>query len=413
MIEQNYADPVSSEKAIYQGAIPGMLRMLDPHTVFFDRDQFQQLQEMEQSISKGFGSIVSLLRRSQRIWGRIVTVSGVVAAFRRSAVFDVGGFSPNMPTEDIELTWKLQKRHYDVRYEPRAIVWMTVPRSWHALFRQRLRWAREQIDPVLDEAGRDRARFPLINFWAWHVKESREAAEREARIWLTVRGTLYPPRTVLYRVRGARYENEGHGHRVRIAGAVAASGDPPERLGHQQDVRLLLQDDLGVRGHVGLELAARVLDGDPHLERGDVVLLHAVGRDAVDLAFELPVPKTLHHDARRLVDVDLADVERVADVVSEVLQPLDRCGREGCGRLRVADVDADRAGHGGRRDPRRGRGLPRAPRGRAARHPPARDARRRRRSRSLRGPSRRSAPLFRRRTVPPRAGRHRSMPRRK
>ncbi len=89
-----------------------------------------------------FSSIISLLRRAQRVWGRIVTVSGVVAALRRSAVYDVGGYSPNMPTEDIELTWKLQKRHYDVRYEPRAVCWMTVPLSWRGLWRQRLRWAR-------------------------------------------------------------------------------------------------------------------------------------------------------------------------------------------------------------------------------------------------------------------------------
>jgi poly-beta-1,6-N-acetyl-D-glucosamine synthase len=89
-----------------------------------------------------FSSIISLLRRSQRIWGRIVTVSGVVAAFRRSALFDVGGFSPEMPTEDIELTWKLQKKFYDVRYEPRAVCWMTVPASYRGLWKQRLRWAR-------------------------------------------------------------------------------------------------------------------------------------------------------------------------------------------------------------------------------------------------------------------------------
>ncbi len=89
-----------------------------------------------------FSSIISLLRRAQRVWGRIVTVSGVVAAFRRSAMFDVGGFSPDMPTEDIELTWKLQKHFYDVRYEPHAICWMTVPLSVRGLFRQRLRWAR-------------------------------------------------------------------------------------------------------------------------------------------------------------------------------------------------------------------------------------------------------------------------------
>ena len=89
-----------------------------------------------------FTSIVTLLRRSQRIWGRIVTVSGVVCAFRRSALADVNGFSPDMATEDIELTWRLQKHFWDVRYEPRAVIWMTVPESLRALFRQRMRWAR-------------------------------------------------------------------------------------------------------------------------------------------------------------------------------------------------------------------------------------------------------------------------------
>jgi glycosyltransferase involved in cell wall biosynthesis len=36
-----------------------------------------------------------------------------------------------------------------------------------------------------------------------------------------LRGSLYPPRTVLYRVKDGRYANEGHGHRVRITGEVA------------------------------------------------------------------------------------------------------------------------------------------------------------------------------------------------
>jgi glycosyltransferase involved in cell wall biosynthesis len=35
-----------------------------------------------------------------------------------------------------------------------------------------------------------------------------------------LRGTLYPPRTVLYRREAARYRNEGHGHRVVVNGAV-------------------------------------------------------------------------------------------------------------------------------------------------------------------------------------------------
>jgi carboxyl-terminal processing protease len=49
------------DKLIYEGAIPSMLRQLDPHTQFFDPVQFQQLQHMEQSEQKGFGSVVSVL----------------------------------------------------------------------------------------------------------------------------------------------------------------------------------------------------------------------------------------------------------------------------------------------------------------------------------------------------------------
>jgi carboxyl-terminal processing protease len=61
IVQQNAPEPVSSEQAFYQGAIPGLLRRLDPHSVFFDPDQFEQLQKMETSTQKGFGTVVSLL----------------------------------------------------------------------------------------------------------------------------------------------------------------------------------------------------------------------------------------------------------------------------------------------------------------------------------------------------------------
>jgi len=61
IVEQNAADPVTSEQAFYQGAIPGLLRHLDPHSIFFDPGQFAQLREMETSTQKGFGTVVSLL----------------------------------------------------------------------------------------------------------------------------------------------------------------------------------------------------------------------------------------------------------------------------------------------------------------------------------------------------------------
>ena len=55
------ADPVNSEQAVYQGAIPGMLRRLDPHSIFFDPSQYEQLKQMEHSEQKGFGSVLSVL----------------------------------------------------------------------------------------------------------------------------------------------------------------------------------------------------------------------------------------------------------------------------------------------------------------------------------------------------------------
>jgi carboxyl-terminal processing protease len=61
IVETQAADPVNTQQSIYQGAIPGMLRALDPHSIFFDPDQNEQLKQMENSERKGFGAIVSVL----------------------------------------------------------------------------------------------------------------------------------------------------------------------------------------------------------------------------------------------------------------------------------------------------------------------------------------------------------------
>lgn len=100
-----------------------------------------------------FAAQVSLMRRAQVTWGRILTMSGVVSAFRRSVLADVGLFDPTMETEDIELTWRIQKRFYDVRYEPRAVVGMGVPVTLRGLIRQRMRWGRGLIQVLLRHGG--------------------------------------------------------------------------------------------------------------------------------------------------------------------------------------------------------------------------------------------------------------------
>ncbi len=58
LVEQDYAQKVDSEKAVY-GAINGMLRTLDPHSTFFDAKAFASLQEEQQGKYYGVGMTVS------------------------------------------------------------------------------------------------------------------------------------------------------------------------------------------------------------------------------------------------------------------------------------------------------------------------------------------------------------------
>lgn len=93
-----------------------------------------------------YATIIGLIKRSQRILGKVLTVSGVVAAFRKDALATVGFWDIDMITEDIDVTWKLEKKFWDIRYEPRAVCWIFVPEMLRGLWRQRLRWAQGGIE---------------------------------------------------------------------------------------------------------------------------------------------------------------------------------------------------------------------------------------------------------------------------
>ena len=88
-----------------------------------------------------FSSIVGMIKRAQKSFGRIFTVSGVIVAFRKTAVHQVGYWSSDMLTEDIDITWKLQRAGWTVNFEPHALVWILMPETIRGLWKQRLRWA--------------------------------------------------------------------------------------------------------------------------------------------------------------------------------------------------------------------------------------------------------------------------------
>jgi carboxyl-terminal processing protease len=58
VVQANYADPVDADKLIYEGAIPGMLRVLDPHSNFFDARQWALNTEERRGNYYGVGMAV-------------------------------------------------------------------------------------------------------------------------------------------------------------------------------------------------------------------------------------------------------------------------------------------------------------------------------------------------------------------
>ncbi len=96
-----------------------------------------------------FSSIIGLIKRAQRIYGRIFTVSGVVTAYRKRALQTVGFWNLNTVTEDIDISWRLQLGHWDIRYEPNALCWILMPEKLKGLWAQRLRWARGGIEALM------------------------------------------------------------------------------------------------------------------------------------------------------------------------------------------------------------------------------------------------------------------------
>jgi biofilm PGA synthesis N-glycosyltransferase PgaC len=114
-----------------------------------------------------FATIIGLIKRTQRLVGKVLTVSGVIAAFRKTALHSVGFWDTDMVTEDIDITWKLEKKFWDIRYEPRATCWIYVPETIRGLWRQRLRWSQGGVEVLKKHANiwrhwRQRRLWPIF-----------------------------------------------------------------------------------------------------------------------------------------------------------------------------------------------------------------------------------------------------------
>jgi cellulose synthase/poly-beta-1,6-N-acetylglucosamine synthase-like glycosyltransferase len=89
----------------------------------------------------------------------LLIISGAFGLFRTSAVREVGGYSTDTITEDMELVIRLHRyfrdrgEPYRVEFVPDAVVWTEVPGSRQVLGRQRSRWYRGLLESLLLHRG--------------------------------------------------------------------------------------------------------------------------------------------------------------------------------------------------------------------------------------------------------------------
>jgi cellulose synthase/poly-beta-1,6-N-acetylglucosamine synthase-like glycosyltransferase len=71
----------------------------------------------------------------------ITVVPGAVGAWRKELILRLGGFGGDTLAEDTDLTLRIRRAGYQIRYEEEAVAFTEAPEDTRGLAKQRFRWA--------------------------------------------------------------------------------------------------------------------------------------------------------------------------------------------------------------------------------------------------------------------------------
>ncbi len=80
-------------------------------------------------------------RRAFDLINSITVVPGAIGAFKKSAVFEAGGFTSDTLAEDCDLTMRILKKGYIIKNCADAIAYTEAPETLRTLLNQRFRWS--------------------------------------------------------------------------------------------------------------------------------------------------------------------------------------------------------------------------------------------------------------------------------
>src|SRR5579862_8446245 len=92
-----------------------------------------------QSIEYIYG--FNLDRRALDLLNAITVVPGAVGAWRKELIVGLGGFGDDTLAEDTDLTLKIRRAGYTIRYEEEGVAYTEAPEDTRGLAKQRFRWA--------------------------------------------------------------------------------------------------------------------------------------------------------------------------------------------------------------------------------------------------------------------------------
>src|ERR1039457_6122412 len=92
-----------------------------------------------QSIEYIYG--FNLDRRALDLLNAITVVPGAVGAWRKDLILKLGGFGDDTLAEDTDLTLKIRRAGYQIRYEEGGVAFTEAPEDTRGLAKQRFRWA--------------------------------------------------------------------------------------------------------------------------------------------------------------------------------------------------------------------------------------------------------------------------------
>jgi len=98
-------------------------------------------------------SNLNIQRRSEAFFKKITVVPGPLGAFRKSIINEVGFYTGDTFAEDADLTLKILKAGYKIKYEPKSIGYTEAPLFLFDLAKQRYRWYRGLLQVLIKHKG--------------------------------------------------------------------------------------------------------------------------------------------------------------------------------------------------------------------------------------------------------------------